>query len=223
MVKTNTLISRIDEVKAAGASFKNSNILKDRKKEIENFCIPFNEVREKLNELEKIYISTKPYCNIPVELDPIRTMLIQLQEKVCNNDYEKNHVYKLKREIDKINSLIERSWKDYIAEQTSGIDAIISSLDKLIYDMPEKQILSENKVIFSTSFPGSDAARNAIQKYINTAHDLLSKLNLKDEVIEFIKILASQKNVTLRDLKPEVYNWMFENGFSDKIRLEFRK
>lgn len=228
MAKTNTLIDRINEVKIAGESFKNSNILKSKKMEIEKFRIPFDEVCQKVKILETIYtaITTIPninIVNIRVNFESIRTSLIQLKRKVKLDEYDKDHVNTLKKEIEKTNNEIIRSWKDYIVDRTSAIDSVLISLNELISDMPEKQILSSKKMLFSTSSPGNPNAVEAIESYLNTANALLSKLNLKDSVVEFIKLLTSQKVVTLTDLNSEIYEWITANGFANKIKLEFRR
>lgn len=222
MARTNTLINRINEVKTAGESYKNSNILKSRKLEIENFRIPFNEVCQKFITLETTYTAIKTICDFSMDFESLRTSLAQLIGKVNHDEYDKFHVNTLKKEIDKINNEIVRTWKVYIANRTSAIDGVLLSLDRLISDMPEKQTLSNKKMLFNGSSPGSTTAICAIEDYVNTAKALLSKLNLKDCVVEFIKLFTSQGLVTLNELNIEVFEWLKTNGFADKIMLEWK-
>ena len=205
MATTNTLISRIQEVKTAGESYKNANILKDKKLEIENFLIIFNEVYQKFNCIQCTYLAIKDICDVQVDFESIKSSILLMKDKVNHSNYDKAVSNTLKRDLDRMNINLERSWKSYISNKTAAIDGVLDTLGNLISDMEEKQVLESKKGIFSTARAGSPAALKAIEDYEVTYNSLMDKLKLKDDVLAFIKLLTSGKPVTLKDLNDEVY------------------
>lgn len=220
---TNTLIEYIKKTKFAGEAFQNINKLKDQKVDITNFSALIDEIHLRFSTTYSNYSNLKAVVNITIDFTAISSNLFQLKEKFGRDEYDRISANTIKREIVKIDTELKRVWDSYIANRTTAIDSILTSLDKLISDMPEKQTLTSKKMLFSSTSPGSPTAINAIEVYVNTANALLSKLNLKDSVVEFIKLLTLQKTVTLNDLNDEIYEWIKINGFADKIKLEFKK
>ena len=92
-------------------------------------------------------------------------------------------------------------------------------MGELIDDMPEKILLQEQKNIFSKSSVGEKKAVAALVEYRNIYDTLMSKLNLSENVLEFIKSLTSSNKVTLFDLTPEVFEWIKSSEFAKKITL----
>lgn len=219
MTITNTLINNINDVRISGESYKNRNILKDRKNEIENFLVPFSDVCQQFETMQRNYYSIKKTCKVEINLSTIRTLIIQLQSKVKVNDYTKYQVRTLKIEIENINNDLIRSWGNYISEKTSPIDTVIETLGTLISDLEEKKQMQYKKYAYMKALPGSQEAINAIDDYVKLYESLMNKLQLKESVLIFIKLLTSQKPVTLSDMSDEVYDWIKTSGFAGKINI----
>jgi len=220
MALTNTLINRIHEIKTAGESYNNSNVLKDKKREIESFLTSFNEVCKKFDDVSGAYASLIVVCNdIIVDFKSIHSNITQLKAKITHDEYDKLLTSALKRELDKINTELLRSWKAYIKNKTASIDGVLETLGNLISETTEKQILQNKKNIFTVASIGSPAAIKAIEDYIETYNTLMGKLNLSENVLAFLKLLTSGRTVTLNDMSAEVYEWIKTSGFAGKINI----
>lgn len=97
---------------------------------------------------------------------------------------------------------------------------MIITLDKLIADMPEKAILQSKKSIFTIAKIGAPIAVKAIDEYIETYDKLMNKLELKDNVLKFLKLLTSGERVSVMDMDDEVYKWLKTSEFANKIFLK---
>lgn len=221
MALANKLINRISYIQEAGESYNNSNILKDRKQEIENFLIPFNEVREKFNIVINAFIAMRVISpsNI-VDLTSIQNHLEQLKNKVIYDEYDKALSNTIKRELDRTYNELLRLWKSYISERVSSIDSVLETLGNLISDMPEKKVLQDKRHIFSNSSIGNRMAIAAIEEYVSTYNVLMDKLNLSENILAFLKLLTSGNAVTLNDMNADVYDWIKTSGFASKINLK---
>ena len=60
----------------------------------------------------------------------------------------------------------------------------------------------------------------AINDYIKTYDELMSKINLKDNISEFLKKLSSGERVSVLDLDEEIYKWIKSSDFASKIILK---
>lgn len=220
MAISNTLIARIEEITASGESYKNSNVHKNRKDEIEKSFLPtYREASNKFNSIINSYIALSRIRIFSVDFEPIKEAINRLKFKMAHDDYDKMLANTLKKELDKIDAELLRNWKAYITERTSAIAGVLETLDKLIIDTPEKRILDSKKSIFFSSSIGSNMAITAIDDYVTIYNDLMGKLNLKESVLTFLKLLTSGRSVTLNDMNEEVYEWIKNSGFAGKISI----
>ena len=218
---TNTLINRINTIQSHGELYKNANILRDKKKEIESFLVSYEELYKKSKDIKFSYDNLSKICtDLSIDVSFIRNNLMSLQLKVEKNEFDKGAVAFLKREIDKVNNELLKSWNQYILVKTSSIDGVISSLGNLIYENGEKDKLEIQKNIFLSSMIGSPRAVKAIDEYIEVYNVLMEKLDLSDTILLFLKLLTAGKPVTLNDMSLEVYNWIKASGFAGKINIE---
>ena len=95
----------------------------------------------------------------------------------------------------------------------------LDTLDKLIADMPEKTTLQLRKSTFISAKIGAPNAVNATKDYIETYDTLMDKLNLKDNVLAFLKKLTSGERVSIMDMEDDAYQWIKTPDFANKILL----
>lgn len=219
-MKSNLLITRINEVKYAGESYKNANMLRDKKKEIENFLENYNKLRERIISTTNIFKDlNENEINTDVDFSNIKNSLITLKAKIENDEYDKNIVNMSKSELERINKDLSEAWRTYILGKTSSIDGVIASLGDLISEMPERTKLSDKKLIFNGNKAGISKSIKAIDEYIMIYNELVDKLNLSEDVLRFLKLLTSAQKVTLDNLSIDIFEWLKKSGFSDKITL----
>lgn len=224
MAITNTLIARIEEITAAGESYKNSNVYKNRKDEIEKGFLPtYREMNSKFNSVFSSFLALSLICDVSVDFEPVKDAISRLKNKVIHDDYDRMLVTSIKKELDKIDVELIKNWKAYISDRTSSIAGVLETLDKIIADTPEKQTLDSKKSIFLNCSIGSPIAIIAINDYVTTYYSLMEKLNLKDSVLTFLKLLTSGRVVTLIYMNQEVFDWLKSSGFAGKINLGIGK
>ena len=217
---SNTLITRINEVRFAGKSYKDANILKDKKLEIESFILPYRNICDNFDIIKIGYrnlrkIGIEPQIDFLILSNNIK----YLKDKVKRDEFDRILLNTIKKDVNNINSELKVCWKKYIKEQTSAIDGVLESLGELIAYIPEKILLQEQENIFSKSEIGESKAVNALTQYRNIYDSLMNKLNLSENILEFIKLLTSGNRVTLVDLTPEVFEWMKSSEFAKKITI----
>ena len=224
MAITNTLIKKLQEVKSEGESYKDANFHKNKKSEIENVFLPsFEKMVQRFDEVLLAYtnlIAIKELKGVSIELDLLSDSIKALKDKVIKDDYDKQYVLNLKKNLDANYEYLLGIWKDYISNKTSSRAEMLVTLDKLIAGMPEKQALELKKAAFSSAKIGAPTAVEAIKEYIKIYDDLMNKLKLKDNVSGFLKKLASGERVSLLDMDEDVYKWIKESGFANKIVLK---
>lgn len=220
MKTTNTLISRIKEVTSAGEAYKNSNLLKNRKDEIERSFAPvYTRMNTKFNDVFNCYNNLAKICILTIDFMPIKENIKSVKVKILNDDFDKILAASISRDIDKIEAELLRVWRSYISRKTASITGVLETLDKLIVGTPEKEKLDRAKSIFEDADIGSQLAVRTLEEYISTYNVLISKLNLNDSILVFLKLLASGKTVTLNDMSRETYDWIKTSGFDKKISL----
>lgn len=221
MAITNSLIRQINYVTEAGESYKNSNILKNKKTEIESFLPTFKDLMQRTHELNSSYVALK---NIVHEVNVNFSLIInnceQLKNKAQHDEYDKPLVTATKKEVDRIYNELQKVWKAYINDRTSSIDVVLDTLGTLLSDMPEIQMMQNKKKVFIFAKIGSSAAVEAINEYEIMYESLMGKLNLSEDVLSFLKLLTSGKAVTLNDMSANVYEWIKSSGFAGKINLK---
>lgn len=224
MAITNTLIKFIRDVKNEGESYRDSNFHKNRKEEIEKVFLPsFDAMASKFEELITAYNNLKVIpgiSDVSIEINLIKDSMSALKKKVIEDKYDKLSVLNLKKNIDTNYDALAEIWRKYIMDQTSAKSEMIVTLDKLIADMPEKAILQSKKSIFTVAKIGAPNAVKAIDEYIETYDKLMNKLDLKGNVLTFLKSLTSGERVSVMDMDEEVYKWLKTSGFANKILLK---
>lgn len=224
MAITNTLIKFIQDVKNEGESYRDANFHKNRKEEIEKVFLPsFDAMTSRFEELITAYNNLKVIpgiSGVSIEIELLMESIAALKKKIIKDDYDKLSVLTLKKSLDANFDLFADIWKDYITKKTSARSEMIVTLDKLIADMPEKAILQSKKSIFTVAKIGAPNAVKAIDEYIETYDKLMNKLDLKDNVLKFLKLLTSGERVSVMDMDDEVYKWLKTSGFANKILLK---
>ena len=223
MAITNTLIKRIQEIKNEGKSFKDSNFHKNKKAEIEQVFLPsFEEMSNKFSELVIAYDNLKKIpeiTGVSLEIDLIKSNLNALKDKIIQDEYDKVSVINLRRTINANYEVLSQIWSKYVYDRTSARAEMLATIDKLIADMPEKIILQQKKAVFSKPGIGAPESVKAINDYIKTYDELMSKINLKDNISDFLKKLSSGERVSVLDLDEEIYKWIKSSDFASKIIL----
>lgn len=223
MAVTNVLIERIENVKIAGQSYKDSNLYKNRKDEIEKVFLPtfdtvfslFKEVMTAYNNLKKI-----EGVDVSLEINVISNLVSTVKDKVMKDEYDKAALLLLQKTLNNSYQMLSKAWSEYIIEKTNAMTEILVALDRLISGLPEKQMLQTKKNTFSSAKIGSQTALTAIEEYTKIYNELMNILNLKPEILEFLKKLSSSSSVSIADMSDDVYNWIKTSDFANKIVLK---
>jgi hypothetical protein len=224
MATTNALIKRIQSVRSIGDAYKNSNMLKNQKDGIErNFLPSYQLMSNKFKGVLRAYNALSKIRTVNVDFEAVILDLITLNNKTQNNEFDRQLVYTIQRELERILVDLNAIWQGYISEKTADIKSILLTLDRLIEGMPEKRILDEKSRVFTNSGIGDSAAIVAVSDYIKTYNVLMGKLDLKESVLKFLKLFAQGRTVTLDDMDEEVYAWFRSSDFSRKIMVNMRQ
>ena len=216
----NHLINRINAIRKAGESYNNTNILKNRKAEIENYYNPFNALVQKYYETYETYTALKVIIpTMFIDLSVTKNNYDQMKKQIINDTYDRNLIATINRDLERIKNDLQKEWKGYISKRVSSIRGVIETLGNLISEMPEKQSMSRYENAFNISKIGSKPAVEAIDNYVDTYSVLMGKLNLSESVLNFLRQLTSSKTISLNDMNSEVYEWLKVSGFTTKIKL----
>ena len=86
--------------------------------------------------------------------------------------------------------------------------------------MPEKATLQTKKTIFTAAKIGAPNAVKAIDEYIETYDNLMNKLDLKGNVLDFLKSLTSGERVSVMDMDEEVYKIIPEKELYQRTGIQ---
>lgn len=215
----NTINKTIDQ----GRLYKNSNIQYSIINDMDKFLKEFNKVYEKFIIIVGYYSNIIKITELKLNFSNISYYIKVIDKKLENNECDFNSLSVITSELKIIENELTTAWKEYIKIEISALEEIISSMENVIRSRPEKDKLDAILRKIKISKPGDPLGVKLITDYKIETNELLSKLNVNENVIKFFNLLSSKhRTVTIGDISEDVYNWLIDNGFEDRIKLEFR-
>ena len=133
-----------------------------------------------------------------------------------NNTYESSKLDPFRTDIQNLSRCIESDWAEYYKETISPTIKLLNVIEQLEPGKTQryKKILEDNKKWTV------ELDSNRVVETKRTADALVRDLNLNDAIRTFL-LKVNKRMATLDDIDEEVSEWIRENGFERKFRINF--
>ena len=130
-----------------------------------------------------------------------------------------DQVFVIKKTLDEINNEASLQWDEYYAGETKSIEELLglarniagSDVGSLLMDIRSGKDWKSNDTSFEKMMIG-----------ISNAKNLITKLDLQDNIVQFLKKMMNQE-ATLADLDEDVMEWISREGIKSKIKIGFTR
>lgn len=214
------LLVKIQETEDIMKKFKNINNLRQRVKRLEKLKTDVDKLKQQIYKsievIEAISKENKDLVKFNKDL-LVRNINKLIDDMNCGIDLTQDNIQYLQNNLENQMKNIEVKWKEYIDKK---INVQIQSA-KLINKLFRNEIIQRNIYdleIFKNKWPITLADVNQINLIIKKLNNELEKLNLDDEIKNFLyRLLAG--NATLLDITPKINAWLETNKILDKIKI----
>ena len=212
----NKIINETQEVKqfALSVAMARKN---DKKKRIDSkFNMAIKSFDDELDRLIYTTDVTTFVCSIEA-VDKIRELIIFCKEAIDNNYVTEQQVYKIKDETKKIKKKLSEEWDEYYEKETKSLEEVLKlsknitgiNVNSLLINLQEGRSWDANKNI-----------RKKRTESISSAKDLINKLELKENIVDFLRKMVKQE-ATLLDVDEDIMKWIKNEHLEGTIKITF--
>jgi len=219
------LISMIENTISNSEMFRDSEILKNRKFNLEAFKPKIESLLESLISYTIQYRNlTKSGCNFEAShqtqqfFDSIKI----IREDAKKFEYNANYLKSADTEMTRITANLKLEWANFINSEIGAIESILK-VTKNFIGPDDKTKLDSLLDIVNSSGIATDAQIGAMNEFKVKGQSCIKQMNLSVPVYEFLKTLSSFGYVTLDNLNEDTIKWLRDSGYSTKFRIVTNK
>lgn len=216
------IIEAIDESKRLCEVYINSASLSEMRSDAK---VLSDKIREKEKDYYLLFNDVKAMKEAGlIEANVLNDMLETLESikhNVEKNDYAYDKINLVSKECARITEDVSVSWSKYIKKEVGTQRDIVETLRVLIED--SQRYLTLNSIyseIVSSRTPGAKDVISKMETYKKLSSKMVEELNLKNSIFTFFKKLATKNVISLKELTPEILDWIQENNFEDKFTIK---
>lgn len=212
----NKIINETQEVKQFALSVAMARKNDEQKRIDSKFNMAIKSFDDELDRLIYTTDVTTFVCSIEA-VDKIRELIIFCKEAIDNNYVTEQQVYKIKDETKKIKKKLSEEWDEYYEKETKSLEEVLKlsknitgiNVNSLLINLQEGRNWDANKNI-----------RNKMTESISSAKDLINKLELKENIVDFLRKMVKQE-ATLLDVDEDIMKWIKNEHLEGTIKITF--
>lgn len=217
----NLLIEEINKVIEIGNYKENQKKIKQNISDIDNMIREVKDLNTKVSICKNDFHNiNKIVTTLDVDYNDLINKINSIIRNVEKNNFQIIELRVLAKNIIELSKQIENIWTNYKDEQLKSSEEIINIFKRVINDTDENRELCLLMLSLKKEGVATEEAINLIQKYKATFDVLIAKLDFSDNILNFMIKLSGGVDVTLSDVDIEIYNWIKDNKFDDKIKLK---
>ena len=229
-----SLLNRIHDVKEKALTSLAYDRQKKQAKQIKLYIQNLSELQQVAHDFDEAYRAMQFVRTFWEEFDQVALGKLHQKFHLVANESEKPDVnwgassVKLKRLVKEIQGYeddLSKCWRDYCRESIKGNVAIIDTLGRIFVDREIviiKELARHKQEIMSSSPREAEAIKQQIDEYEAKYHELLSRLELNDKIMQFLlRLTAGNQKLHLSDIDEEILAWLKENNFAKKLEVRF--
>lgn len=218
----------LETLQLASTTMNDSVRATDDKHAIKNFKNQIIAMNPYVNQLETLLnlintLKEKEILNKIVSADvkiALQEAVNSCGEKTYNHTLDAGTVHALRNAVELCKAATDSGWRCEAEKLSDNVIASLRSLRGLMSDKNEVDCildaLNKARVCMPVSAKGIDSFLENIAK----GRKLVDSLNLNPTVEKFIEKIRNQK-ATVRDLTPQVLEWLEKNNLLDIIKIRF--
>ena len=154
-------------------------------------------------------------------ISDILDLLSEIYEDVSKNDYKSYKLEIVLKNSNRARNDIDDIWDRYVKREISTQRDIVETLHILMTESQRYITLSNlyNR-IKSNACPGNKSIMKDIETYKTLTEKMINELDLKEPILRFFERMAEKKVLSLRDMTPEIWDWIHKNHFEDKFTIK---
>lgn len=217
-----TLIEEIDESIRLGDAFGNnanlSEVMSDAK-------ILFQKIKSAESEIIGLFQDSRAMKSAGLisgaEISDILEMILQIYSDVNRGDYKADKINIVVKNSQKAEEEIKSIWNRYLRKEIGSQRGIVETLHILVEDTQRYMTLVNlYNTIVGSLHPGDSDILKKIDTYKTLSEKMIKELDLKPSIMRFFEKMASKNVLSLKELTPEIWKWIQENGFEDKFTIK---
>lgn len=152
--------------------------------------------------------------------ETLQTAVDTCGEKTDDHTLDASSVQALKSAIELCRSSAESVWKSSAEGMCKEVVDSLSSLKSLLSDKKEAEEILEALNNAKLTMPSSAKGIDEFLQKTARGKEITDNLHVGPEAEKFITKVKTQK-ATVKDLTPEIMNWIKENNLLDIIKIRF--
>lgn len=221
----------LETLKSTNEALKHSIDAERNNQSNKRFNHNIRQLCEQLDSLELLILflemlHKRGFASKGVITDSFKTTLAEAiddsGQKVSNYSFDDSSLKRFKLVVESCRSNCYDLWNEVADNESASVVQALNSLASLLSDKATAENVTRKLKEARLRLPLSDGALDAFIANIKKGQDIINKLdfNSKPSIKLFIdKVRAG--NATLKDLNPEVLQWLEDHKLMFKIKLGF--
>lgn len=149
-----------------------------------------------------------------------KKQIIEL-EKRLKDEIPPPHEFKSTRiELQNVSKELDTAWQEYVRFDTASVNTSLKIIKGIANEKDKiTKIVYGLATIGKANFEGEESFRK-LNVLIDEGKNIIEALGLNTEIQQFLK-KALKGTATIRDLKPEIIEWIQEHELEDSVKIGF--
>ena len=218
----------IDTIKRSTSAIKERRAAQESKKSADEYRNALDKLNRASEDLKLILhcaaaLKDKGIVEKPPISQQTRDELIDCANTcgkgVADRTLTLDMVAVLKAKSDSIARELQARWKEAAAQYSDGTKGYLSMVGGLSDDPKRARELADN-ITKTVEGALSIIAIDKLVAYVAEAKKITEAFSLNPEIEGFLKRVSSQQ-ATVRDLTPNIINWLSEKNLTQKLKIRF--
>ena len=215
-----SLVKRIEIAQEHGDQYFMSASLTQKKSDINVFSPVFISAQQKLNKtLELAKSLSALQRQLRLNCKQIGESLVEIRKDLENGNFNQWNAEKLKTAVQEAENSCYAEWDRYVDERTGSTKSVVQSIKNVVAEDAEYKKMRTAQVNINKSKPGSKEAIDSIDSYLRHFNNLITAIQLDDEVLAFLKVLSENGSVSLSQLSNDCLRKLQSEAFANKLKI----
>lgn len=212
------IINRTQEVKQFALNAAAAKRNDEQKKIDQNFSDVIKMVSALVEHIVGATKKTSFRCSDELS-DRLKELLQNSKTLTTSGAVRGDQVFGIKKTLNEINEEASSQWSEYYSDETKSIEELLS-LARNVAGSDVGSLLID--IRSAKDWKSNDAYLDKMTLGLKNAKNLIMKLDLQDNIVEFLKKMMNQE-ATLEDLDDDVMEWITREGIKSKIKIGFTR
>ncbi|GBF31835.1 hypothetical protein DCCM_0019 [Desulfocucumis palustris] len=151
-------------------------------------------------------------------INKISLMLSSLQDG--SDPPKKNMVIQLTSQVNELEEKLKKAWQAYASSISRNSLGLLESTKGVLNDPSKIDDVINKLALIQSQWPVANNTLQDLTNALEEALQIIQDLNAGEDVQKFLELVFSRK-ARVSDLKPEVLEWLENQGLTDNLEISF--